>query len=217
MSFSVLALFLGACSTFHTEFPESRSDFSNLTTRSFELPPFESVIIHAGSKINIQVGEAQSVKIATEEDHFSALRLDVKDGALTISHGRDHMGLRYVSIEITVPRLIALEIDGPMLAEVNNIDAEVFNLLVDGFGELILEGRCQTGRFDISAFGDFDASRLRCEDVYASVAGLGNFGIFASSQIDLKVTGLGDVTVYGEPTTVKERSRGLGSVNIRGQ
>lgn len=209
------ALLLGACAM-TDKVPSRGAGLAGLEQRDFDLEPFEAIEIDANVALEVRRADTQSVRVATEADHFASLDIASRDGTLTIKHLRKHRARRrHTSVEIAVPKLTALRISGVVRGEVSDLDVDDFDLDFDGVGELRLSGRCGDADYSVSGVGEVDLSDFRCLRVRAGVSGIGDVELYAGETIDLRVSGIGDVTVRGNPRVLGLKVNGIGDVEFR--
>lgn len=208
------AVLLGACAS-SDRIPSSVADLAGLEQRAFELDPFERIEIDANVALEVRRADTQSVRIATETDHFVSLEVASSDGTLTIRHLKKHRRQRHTRVEIALPRLTALRISGVVSGDVSGIDSDDFDLKFGGVGELRLSGRCGNADYKVSGVGDVDLAELRCRHVRARVSGVGDVALYAGETIELKISGIGSITVRGHPEVLGFKQSGIGDVDFQ--
>lgn len=197
-----------------------KDEIADLEGRDLELAAFDKIQLNGAAAIHLRQGGKQSVRISTEPGHFAALQITVDDGTLVIGHDddgeEDDDDVEYhVAIDITVPALKALGVEGVISGRLEDIRAAAFALDFEGVGELTIAGSCDHGDFDISGVGAVDTRDFHCKTLEADVSGLGKVHLYASDAIELDVSGIGSVTVHGEPGRRDVHEHGLGGVKFR--
>jgi hypothetical protein len=91
---------------------------------------------------------------------------------------------------------------------VAGISADGFRADLSGVGDLELAGECVALEANVSGVGDLDAADLRCANVTVTVSGVGEAKVYASESVDASVTGMGDISIAGDPKEVR-KSGGL--------
>lgn len=206
---------LSACARNADGIPDSARDFAKLESRDFDLAAFERIEISANTRLVVRQGERQSVRVSTEPDHFANLEIAVTAGTFVLDHIKSHGARRrHTSVEITVPRLSQLSISAIVEAEIEDIDVPEFELNFDGVGSLEISGACGEADYDLSGVGDLDLVEFRCQNVRARVSGIGNVEFFAGATMDLKASGIGNVTVHGNPRVLGLDKGGIGTVDF---
>lgn len=210
----ILAATLPACS-FTGEIPSKPAHFDKLEARAIDLPAFDRIVFDADALITLRMGAPRALMLSTEPDHFAHLTTVVTDGELLIQHTGRHSGRRYVMLDIVAPELNAVEIDAVVDADFSDIAAEDITIEFDGIGEVTFQGSCERVTYNISSIGDFNAAKFLCHDVVAHISGIGSATIFADGLLSLDVSGIGDVTVRGNPRIDKMHTGGIGDVSFR--
>lgn len=209
-----LAIALSACSGFRGEVPTKAAHFRGLEARSLDLADFDRIIFDADALITLRMGAPRTLVLSTEPDHFDHLRTSVTDGELLVEHTGRHAGRRYVKLDIVTPKLAAVQIDAVVEADFRDIEVVNISIGFDGIGAVTFQGSCRRAVYEISAIGEFDASRFLCHDVVADISGIGDATIFADGSLSLNVSGIGDATVLGNPKVDQLHSSGIGDVSF---
>ncbi|MEE8370705.1 MAG: DUF2807 domain-containing protein [Sphingomonadales bacterium] len=203
-----------ACAVYRAEVPDSKKEFARLEARQIEVGAFETIYLRSDAYLRIRTGETVSVTLSTEPDHFEHLEVTVHGGELSVRHQGRHRGRRYVALEIVVPSLSGIRIEGAVDAELDDITADVFDLEIDGAGAVVINGTCNRADFRVDGYGSLEAFGFHCHDVRLRFSGIGSAEVWADEKIDLDVSGIGSVDVRGKPVKVRRRVSGIGSVDI---
>ncbi len=185
-----------------------------------DLEPFTKIEFDGMMEVTITAGEEQSFTIITEKEKYldnvqatvrnGTLRVDVEDekGFFSLFQDVD------VEIIITVQSLEAVEMDGMGDLTIKNVDADAFELVLDGMGSADIDGRCKSARLVLDGMGDLNAKNFECERVRITLDGMGDAEVFASEYVNIVLDGFGDVDVYGDPKESKIEEGGMGSVDF---
>lgn len=193
-----------------------QSALAEETTEARDLDTFTRIVIKGALDISVVAGEKkQSVEVTTESRYLERVETEVDGDTLIISQkGRRWRDLD-VEVEIGMVALNGFVIDGAADAEISGVDSEEFELIVNGAGDIDIEGVCGSAHFEINGAADLDASELKCKAVRIEINGAGDADVFASESIIAFLNGVGDVEVYGNPISVRPRIRGFGSFEIK--
>ena len=182
-------------------------------TDSRDLDEFTRIVIEGAMDLVIEVGGSQSVEITTDEDYLSRVETHVDEDTLYISQ-EGRWRNREIDIEISVRSLDAITLEGAADIDVTGIDSDMFELEIDGAGDITLEGSCDTVSIEINGAGDIDAGDLKCKRVYVTINGAGDVDAYASESVEAELNGVGDITICGDPSSVRPRIHGLGSFKV---
>ena len=92
-------------------------------------------------------------------------------------------------------------------------DTDKVDLDLRGAGQIAIHGQCKRLRAELGGVGSLDARALRADAVELDMSGLGGASVHATSSANLRLSGLGSATVYGNPANRAATARGLGSVS----
>jgi hypothetical protein len=193
-----------------------QSALAEETTQTRDLDTFTRILIKGAVDISVVAGEKeQAVEITAESRYQDRVETEVHGDTLVISQKGRRWRDVDLEVEISVVTLNGFVIDGAADAEVSGINSEEFELIVNGAGDIDLEGTCGSAHFEINGAGDLDASELKCKAVKIEINGAGDADVYASESIVAFINGVGDVEVYGNPSSVRPRIRGFGSFEIK--
>ena len=172
---------------------------SDQTSQERELDSFDRIELDGSADLLITIGGEQKVTVRADKDQLDKVITD-NVGRRRLLIETDHYRSRVdIEIEITVPELERLAVFGSGDVEIYNLDGEYFDLLVEGSGDVTLEGEVEELEITVDGSGDVDASELIAEDVYVEINGSGDVDVYAEETVYYSVNGSGDVKVYGDP------------------
>ncbi|MFC4346279.1 head GIN domain-containing protein [Kordiimonas lipolytica] len=187
-----------------------------------DVKDFTKIRIKGAMELKLEAGESFSLKVEGDDDDVARLESYVRNGTLTLDNANDddddgniHFNSDDIKVTITMPTLEEFEVMGAVDAEIKGLKSE--NLLIDlkGAGAIELEGTCGSLDLELKGAGEVDAEDLECADVEVSVQGVGEAKVFASESVDADVSGIGSITVYGEPKKVHQSDSLFGKIRIK--
>jgi len=92
-------------------------------------------------------------------------------------------------------------------------DSESVELDLRGAGYVTIGGRSKLLRASLGGLGGLNAQQFDADSVNIDLSGLGNATVNARTNLDLNLSGLGSVTVYGKPLNRNVSVDGLGRVS----
>ena len=95
----------------------------------------------------------------------------------------------------------------------NSGASDKIDLNLRGTGRIAVNGQSKLLHADLSGIGGLDARDLRADAVKLDMSGLGDANVFAHTSANVNLSGLGSVTVHGNPANRQSNARGLGSVS----
>ena len=158
-----------------------------------QVEPFERVALLRQGTLNISIGDECKVSVTTDDNLVELVETSVQNGELKIEPLKALNPKVDLIIDVTIPKLTAVELAGAV--KLNLQDVETENL------DLELAGMC-------SANGSGRVGKLSLEMAGACRADL--------KSLEAKAAGLGKITCYGNPHDVKKEAAGISKVTIVG-
>ena len=183
-------------------------------TDSRDLDEFSRIVIEGAMDLVIEVGSSQSVEVTADSEYLSRVETRVDEDTLYISQEGRRWRNADVEIEISVRNLDGITLEGYADIDATGIDSDRFELEIDGAGDITLEGTCGAVEIVINGAGDVDAEDLKCETANVTINGVGDVDAYASESVEAELNGVGDITICGDPSSVRPRINGFGSFEV---
>ena len=184
-------------------------------TRS--VAPFTAISNSGPVNLHIEVGKAQSVRVSGTDDLVADLRTDVVDNELRLHIDRDttHFNRSHdaLDVTITVPQLTMFSMAGAGETTITHMNGDKLEVRFGGAGSLKADGMVKNLSMQIGGVGSIDTRELHAETAKVNVGGVGSVKVWASSELDASLGGVGSLTYYGDPKTVNTHGGGLGSIS----
>lgn len=174
----------------------------------------------------------QQVTIKAQKNVIDALHLEVKDGKLLIDSDACYVTKEEVEVFVNTKRVEGLELSGSGdIHTLTELRGSTLNMVVNGSGDMSVEGRYRTmtarlkgsgdirisgsaDRFEaaVQGSGDIKAGNMNCLSTSVSVDGSGDVVVNATDYLEAAVNGSGDVRYTGYPTDTLFSVNGSGSI-----
>ncbi len=169
--------------------------------RSSDISDFDEVELDASLDLRIIIADDFSIEIYGDEDRVDSVVLDRSGDTLNIATKRAGWFFNRkrrsgpLAIDITMPELEEISINGSGDAEVIGIDNEEIVLNVHGSGDLYVTGRSDNVEIELHGSGDIEMDEVRGDAVDIEVHGSGNveFSGGTCDNINIEIEGSGDV------------------------
>ncbi len=208
----------------------------NIRSEERTVSSFDEVEVDGALDVYISQGDMKPVKIEGDENLIQYIEI-VEEGDRIKLRTRDNVNLNFtedVKIYITAPEYRSLDVGGAskitgQTAIDNNqnlslklsgasevtIDVDAPEIQSDLSGSSTLNVKGETKEFNLETSG---ASKARCfnllsENTFAHVSGASNAEVYASVNLDAKVSGAGSVKHKGNAKSIKQEVSGAGSMN----
>lgn len=205
--FGILVLWLTGCTH-----QVQGSGVKETTTRNLE--PFAAVRLVGNYQINILVGRAQQVSVTTDNNLIPYIQTRVRGKTLSVSTKARYLlkPTQMPTVNVTVPELKEVTVVGNGTININGVKTDQFEMKIIGTGTINAAGTTEENIIKVVGSGQVAANNLLAQKALVKLVGTGNVAVYASNQLDVKVSGTGKVQYYGEPRNVNQKIAGSGEV-----
>lgn len=179
-------------------------------------PAFSSIHVKGAINVTVDRNAAQSLTVRGDRRFIDNLVSEVVGGELRLSMRDDRMKTTTHGdqrVIVGLPALRAFAAEGAGEIRLNDVRGERFDVNYRGAGSLRISGEVKTFQMKAEGVGEVDAKALLADNVDVNFRGVGDVRVFARNRLDANVQGIGSLTYYGKPRTVKKSASGLGSVD----
>lgn len=179
-------------------------------------PTFSSIHVKGAINVTVDRNAAQSLTVRGDQRFIDNLVSEVVGGELRLSMRDDRMKTTVRGdqrVIVGLPALRAFAAEGAGEIRLNDVRGERFDVNYRGAGSLLISGEVKTFQMKAEGVGEVDARALLADNVDVNFRGVGDVRVFARNRLDANVQGIGSLTYYGKPRTVKKSASGLGSVD----
>ncbi len=205
----------------------------NVTSENRTVATFTGIDLQCSANVYFSQGETQIVKVEADDNIISHITTEVKNDELIVStDGKDFNTRHQVNVYVTVKELCLLELTGSgnmtgqthincdnmtfHLAGSGDIKADVRTLTIkmklSGSGNLDVGGTATSTDIRISGSGNVNAKGLQTMSTAVAISGSGQSTINAKDELNVNISGSGDVHYTGDPQKLKTSITGSGNV-----
>ena len=204
----LLCLAVTACSSAYAD--SDRADANELRG----VAAFHGLDIRAAIDVDVTIGSPGRVELRGPKEWLGRLETRVDNGTLTIAMPGTWNHVPPLHAVITVPTLDAVFVSGVSHVHVGTLAEKVLEVGVSGVATIDLSGRADTLVVKLSGTGEIKARDLAAHDATVGVSGSGKATVRATQDVDVSVSGVGNVMVVGKPANVKKHVSGVGHVRF---
>jgi hypothetical protein len=204
------------------------------TTQTREVAEFTGVKLETSADVVVMVGGERRVSVTADSNLLEHVRTDVRGRSLVIGTKDGIHPKIPVRVEISVPDLREVEIDGSGNVSVDGARGDA-SLSIDGSGDLrwsgeggavraeiegsgktTLAGSANQLAVEVSGSGGVDAAKLKARNASVEVEGSGDVSVHVDGgAFRAEVTGSGNVTWSGNGTVERAVVSGSGEIRKR--
>ena len=186
-------------------------------TERRDLKPFKAIDAKGAYEITVACQKPASFEIEADDNILPLIKTDVHDGVLTVTNDESYNSTKAVTLRISVPELNEVISRGTGEIKISDAAGEKLRLESMGAASFDASGKVKSVEISSTGAGKIDATSLQAEKAKVDVTGAASVDVYASDQLDVKVSGAGSVEYSGNPKTVNKSVAGIGSVSPKGQ
>ncbi len=96
-------------------------------------------------------------------------------------------------------KALSLKVSGLGILNINALDCNSLEASISGRGDFSLAGHADHQNIRISGSADYNASDLQSTSARIVISGQGNATVRVKDELDITISGLGQVNYYGQP------------------
>lgn len=183
-------------------------------TQVREIGSFSTLNVSGVADVEVALGPATTLSITFDDNLIDLVETEVVDGELTVSTQGHFDSQLPLIVKITTPELNKATLSGVGSLDLAGIDNEHLEIRVSGVGSVTANGKVGELKVNLSGTGKANLDELVAQTASVSVSGVGNAKIHAIESINARTSGVGGVTIYGNPKKVDSSSSGVGSISM---
>lgn len=164
-------------------------------TRTYDLKGFERIQVGGAFKVNVVVGEPESIKITGEDVLFDHLEVNVSGGTLSVQT-KGWFNLNHSpTLTVTLPKLNGFEGSGAVDANIKGVESSDFALGLSGAANATLTGSADSLKVNLSGSGHADMTEVKVNDFTLDGSGAGEIKLGdLSGNAKVRLSGASNVT-----------------------
>ncbi|MGQ0760594.1 MAG: head GIN domain-containing protein [Acidobacteriota bacterium] len=166
-------------------------------TEKRDLPAFKSIETNGALAVRVTCQQAASFEIEGDDNILPLITTEVRGGVLKIYNHKSFNTSQAIMVRMTLPDLEAISSTGAADIEVANVKNDQLTISWQGAGRIEAGGETKFVSISSTGAGKIDTGKLTTERAKVSVTGAAQVDVYASQQLDVTVSGVGQVTYYG--------------------
>lgn len=198
-----------------------------------ETEDFDGIVVNIPATVYVIQSNEVLVEVKAQSNLFDNLVFDVDNDMLKISSKNCMVYNKSISILVKLPVLETVKLNGSgeiksigeiktesLDINVNGSGDVLINTITDevevdvnGSGDVVLKGEANDLEIDINGSGDVKAFDLEVDNSSIHIKGSGDAKVNVNEELEVKISGSGDVQYTGEVNNVKTQIRGSGEIH----
>lgn len=182
-------------------------------TETRDLSGFE--VVDTSGVFDIEINASApgfKVRVTADENILPHINTTIQGNRLMVFSTRAICPEIEPRIDIEMPVLEAIVSSGTDDIKASAVNSRNLNLIVDGSGDVHLDGRAASFDATLSGSGTIDATHLKTVQSSISISGSGDATVNAEKFLKVDITGVGDVSYLGHPR-IEQNITGVGDVS----
>jgi uncharacterized protein YjiK len=177
-----------------------------------ELPDFHALDIDGAFSVKIDCRKKQSLTLSADDNLLPLIVTDVSGGTLRITTRKPICTSLPLTVSITVETLDHITSGGANDFIVKDVSGPSLDLTISGSGDMEVSGRTENLNITLEGASEIHAGNLKANEVNVSIGGAGSAEVYADTQLNASITGVGEIHYAGKPKNVVRNITGWGEV-----
>jgi hypothetical protein len=177
------------------------------------LKDFDAISLRAPIDLNITIGKEFIITVLADEKLLPSITTRLNERRLVIDSKDVYSSMRMPKINVQLPALHQLSIQGSGDAKIAGLTEGALRLQVSGSGDIVAAGTVDSLEIDVDGSGDVDGSLLIANNGRVRINGSGDVHVYAQNALDILINGSGDVTYLGAPHNFSKSVNGSGDIH----
>lgn len=175
---------------------------------------FHAISVGGTSDVTVTVGGEQSVSVTFDDNLLEIVRTEVSNGMLRISTNGNYSTSIGMKVEISVPTLDEAKVSGVSQLNIEGVNGSAFELDISGVSSAEIVGTVD--QLDVSVSGTAKAklNKLISKSVTVDTSGTSSAKVFATDSVNADASGTSNITISGNPTSVKQDTSGVADIEV---
>lgn len=181
-------------------------------TEKRDLGSFTAIQASGAYEMKVTCQQSASFEIEGDDNILPLIKTEVRDGVLHVHNEKSYNPSTVIVIRIGLADLNRFASNGAGDVSITNVKNDKLSINSTGATKIKAEGQTKFAEITVPGAAKIDASSLRVERAAVTVTGAAQVDVYASQQLDVTVSGVGQVTYSGNPPVVNKNVTGLGTV-----
>lgn len=173
-------------------------------------------IVNGGQNfaINQTINNPYAIISASGENSQAALNINNEN---SLQASKRNILTGKLKIFVVLPRLEYLKLTGSGSFSCTNIQADFLRLNLAGAGDINIHGKAKSIDVNLSGSGKINLKKLISDTAQLKLSGSGKIKSHVVKSVTAKVTGVGDIEIYGNPDEKISSITGVGKIKAKKQ
>ena len=184
----------------------------NAKSEKRDVSNFKKIEASGAVQLVIDAKNDFSFEIEADDNLISLIKTEVSGDTLKISTEGKFSPKTKITIKVSMPELVSLNISGASKADVTNVKTDSLKLEASGASRINISGEASKLESDANGASTIDAEGLTVSDADAKASGASKTTVSAINDLKADASGASTILYTGEPKNISPKSSGASSV-----
>jgi len=186
-----------------------------ISTQTRDVSECSSINIRYSGDVILTQDNSQSVRVEADDNLIDDVITQADNGVLSVGLQSGNYKDANIKIYIALKTIKGISINGAgNVAIQNQINGDDLSCIINGAGDIYLNGAYNNLNCLINGAGNINAFDLIAISCTANISGTGNCSVNVTKSLNASIQGIGNITYDGNPT-VKSSISGVGKISHR--
>jgi Putative auto-transporter adhesin, head GIN domain len=181
-------------------------------SETHRIVPVSAISVDGAFAVTVALGPVPGLRIETDKNLLPIVDTEVMGDRLTIRAKRSYSVDGRIRVWVTTPKLAEITASGSNEIDGAGLSGVQLSLSLSGSNGARLAGEVGTLDVQMSGSNRLAARGLTADAVIASIDGSGNAVVTAHHRIAAHISGVGTISVYGNPRERSTEVNGAGRI-----
>lgn len=208
-----VSLFISGCWDHHHNSTEPIYGSGNTVSEKRTVSDCSGINIESVCDVYLTCGTEQSITIEADDNIIDRVITRKENGLLKVGLDDGEYSNVKVKAYVTLKTIEKLSITGAGSIYLSKaFNADVLEAVINGAGNINLKGESNYLNCVVNGAGNIMADQFISKKVDALVNGAGNCNVFAVTELNASIFGVGSIYYSGNPANVKTYISGVGRI-----
>ena len=196
---------------------EQEHGSGTIVTQDREVTDFQRIELKCSANLHVTIGDKFRVSVSADDNLQDNIITEVSGRHTLIIDAEGSFSTRRgIEVDVTMPSLSLMEVDGSGDVELTGLKSEALEIEIGGSGNVDFDGEVKDLQISIRGSGNVTARDLTAEKVRIETAGSGDVDMSGeTSEIDCTMAGSGDIDATRlEAGTASAEVNGSGDISV---
>ena len=184
----------------------------NVKKETRNVADFKQINVAGNFTVEAVAQKDFSLEIETDDNLIQYIKTEVSDGVLKIDTTKHLQPKDKILVRVSAPSIESFKTSGASNVDLKNIKNDSLKVDSSGASKFKIEGTAKNFVIETSGASKVDAENLKTENTSIDASGASKIDVFATNDLNIKLSGAGKVYYSGSPKNISKDVSGAGKI-----